>query len=434
MKLMPRKLTRFILCGLLVSGSFTGCTLPKVKTARTPEEHAFIAHWPPPPGDKKLRLAVKDLIDLKGYVTTAGCQFLANTRKPATRDAECMEIARERGVRIVGKANTTELALGVSGINEYYGTPKSPQRPKGKLISGGSSSGSAVSVAAGLADVAFGTDTAGSIRVPSACCGVYGLKTTYGLVSLKGVTPISEKNLDTVGPLAPDVKRLAVGMDLLERGFSSKYQAAQAAQPTGKSIRVGRLYLKGTDPEVDKAVDAAIAAAGFQVVNLSEEFREAWDQAQQDGNRLALADSWLTDSKYLTGLGVTLITRASIQLGEIEYKLNYKGVMERRPGWRRTLRNVFKKVDFVALPTLQKIPLKIPFWGRSAVFEARVLSMQNTVPVNYAGNPAIAIPVPIADKRVPMTSLQLVGPLRSEAKLVNAARLVEKATAKTTGT
>jgi amidase len=108
--------------------------------------------------------------------------------------------------------------------------------------------------------------------------------------------------------------------------------------------------------------------------------------------------------------------------------------MERRPVWRRTLRNVFKKVDFVALPTLQSIPLKIPFWGRTAVFEARVLSMQNTVPVNYAGNPAIAIPVPIADKRVPMTSLQLVGPLRSEAKLINAARIVEKATAKTTGT
>jgi amidase len=434
MKHTPRTFTRWILCGLLVSGPFSGCTLPKVKMARTPEEHAFISHWPPPPGDTKLRLAVKDLIDLKGYVTTAGCQFLANTRKPAMRDAECMAIARERGVRIVGKANTTELALGVSGINEYYGTPKSPQRPKGKLISGGSSSGSAVSVAAGLADVAFGTDTAGSIRVPSACCGVFGLKTTYGLVSLKGVTPISAKNLDTVGPLAPDVKRLAIGMDLLERGFAAKYRAAQAAQPTGKSIRVGRLYLKGTDPDVDKAVDAAIAAAGFQVVNLSEEFRKAWEQAQQDGNRLALADSWLTDSKYLTGLGVTVITRASIQLGQIEYNLNYKGVMERRPEWRRTLNGVFRKVDFVALPTLQKIPLKIPFWGRTAVFEARVLSMQNTVPVNYAGNPAIAIPVPIADKRVPMTSLQLVGPRLSEAELVNAARLVEKATAKSTGT
>jgi amidase len=427
MKRKPRTFVHWILGGLLVAGSFSGCALPKIKTARTPEEHAFISYWPPPPGDKKLRLAVKDMIDLKGYVTTAGCQFLENTRKPATRDAECMQIARERGVRIVGKANTTELALGVSGINEYYGTPKSPQRPKGKLISGGSSSGSAVSVAAGLADVAFGTDTAGSIRVPSACCGVYGLKTTYGLVSLKGVTPVSPEHLDTVGPMASDVARLAIGMDLLERGFAAKYRSAQASEPTGKSIRVGRLYLKGTDPDVDRAIDAAIAAAGFQVVNLSEEFRKAWDQAQKDGNRLALADSWRTDSKYLTGLGVTAITRASIQLGQIEYTLNYKELMERRPLWQRALNRVFRQVDFVALPTLQKVPLKIPFWGRTAVFEARVLSMQNTVPVNYAGSPAIAIPVPVEGERVPMTSLQLVGPRLSEARLVNAARIVEAA-------
>src|SRR5690349_12329626 len=115
----PRVFAHWI-CGLLVASSFSGCTLPKLKTAKTPEEHAFISYWAPPPGDKKLRLAVKDLIDLKGYVTTAGCEYLENTRKPATRDAECMQIARERGVRIVGKANTTELALGVSGINEYY--------------------------------------------------------------------------------------------------------------------------------------------------------------------------------------------------------------------------------------------------------------------------------------------------------------------------
>src|SRR4029434_9951199 len=104
----------------------------------------------------------------------------------------------------------------------------------GRLIPGGSSSGSAVAVASGRADVAFGTDTAGSIRVPAGCCGVVGLKTTYGLVSLDGVFPIAPKHLDTVGPMARDVKGTVAGMDLLQRGFAGRYQQAVASNPSAK--------------------------------------------------------------------------------------------------------------------------------------------------------------------------------------------------------
>jgi amidase len=111
---------------------------------------------------------------------------MAETSPPAAIDAECLAIARERNVQIVGKTNLSEFSVTPAGLNEYFGTPKNPFSKWSKLIPGGSSSGSAVAIANGMADVAFGTDTAGSIRVPAACCGIVGLKTTFGLVSLKG--------------------------------------------------------------------------------------------------------------------------------------------------------------------------------------------------------------------------------------------------------
>ena len=102
-----------------------------------------------------------------------------------------------------------------------------------KLLPGGSSCGSAVAVASGKADVAFGTDTAGSIRVPAAWCGVVGLKTTFGLVPLEGVFPIEPKHLDTVGPLARDIAGTVQGMDLLQNGFAARYADGRGRQTLG---------------------------------------------------------------------------------------------------------------------------------------------------------------------------------------------------------
>ena len=130
-------------------------------------DHAFIKHWPAPKGSTALRLAVKDLIDIKGYVTSAGSEYVAKHSAPATEDAECLRIARERGVHIVGKTNLTEFAITVSGDNRFFGTPRNRWDGKRDYIPGGSSSGSAVAVATDRADIAFGTDTGGSIRVPA---------------------------------------------------------------------------------------------------------------------------------------------------------------------------------------------------------------------------------------------------------------------------
>lgn len=408
---------------LLFLGS--GCSYQERQTRRA-RAHAFTAYWPQQAREGELRLAIKDLIDMKGVVTTAGSEYVAKTSAPAARDARCLQIARERGIPIVGKTNLTELAVTVSGENAYFGTPRNRFDGVNEVIPGGSSSGSAVAVKTYMADVAFGTDTAGSIRVPAACCGVYGLKTTFGLVPLEGVFPISPKHLDTVGPMARNVPDLVKGMDLLQRGFAGRYAKAIANQPTGRQIKIGRLYLDGTDPAIDEAIDRALAASRFKVVTLRPEFKKRWEQAQKDGKVVAAADAWLTDRQFQDKKGIDFLTKAVFALGEIEYNLRYAGALQRRSAWQRTLRAVFEDVDLIAVPTLQGLPPKFPFWGSTVLFELRVFNMQNTVGVNYAGNPALAIPVSMQPQgRVtPVTSLQLIGPRRGEAQLINAARII----------
>jgi Asp-tRNA(Asn)/Glu-tRNA(Gln) amidotransferase A subunit family amidase len=411
-----------ILLGLTLLAVLSNCALPLGPKESATPDHAFISYWPAKSDSGELRLAVKDIIDMKGEITTAGSQYLAKNSPPAKRDAKLLGPARRAGVKIIGKTNLTELALGTTGANEFFGTPRNPlDRHR---IPGGSSSGSAVAVANNEADVAFGSDSAGSIRIPAACCGIFGLKTTFGLVPLKGVFPLSPKHLDTVGPMTKDVPNLVKGMDLLDPGFSGRYEEARAKNPSANGIRLGRFYVPGTDPKIDRAVDRALTRAGFQVVRLDDRFKAAWDQAQSNGSIVAEADAWLSDRQYIAKLGVAMTTQATIQLGEIQYNTAYKRALAERRAWQKELSRIFHKVDFIALPTLKKLPPHQLIFERSALFEARVLNIQNTVAVNYAGNPAIAIPIRYQKRGFPLTSLQLVGPKLSEAGLVNAARMV----------
>ena len=180
--------------------------------------------------DTRPRLAVKDCIDVAGLPTTAGCPVVAEVAERAHTDAAVVASAREGGARIVGKASLTELCWSASGINHWAGTPLNPRDPR--RLPGGSSSGSAVAVATGEADVAFGTDTGGSVRVPAACCGVVGLKTTLGRISVKGVYPLAP-SLDTVGPLGADVAAVELGMRLVEPAF----QVPDAPGPHPPALR-----------------------------------------------------------------------------------------------------------------------------------------------------------------------------------------------------
>jgi amidase len=414
---LPIALASLVLC--------SGCSfLPRFN--KLSGSRAFIDYWPPEPNSKQLRLAVKDNIDMKGVVTTAGSEIFSKTHKPAEKDAACLAIARQRNVQIIGKTNLTEFAVSPSGINEYFGTAVNPL--KRNLIPGGSSSGNAVALASGMADVAFGTDTAGSNRVPAACCGVVGLKTTYGLIPIEGVYPVEPEHLDTVGPMGKDIAHTVQGMELLQNGFGAKYAAAKAAKPTARSIRVGRLKLKGTDQKIDQAIDDALAKAGFQVIELDESLSDKFEQAKKDGTTVASAGAWITDKRFQFALGVTARTQSVIRFGQITYTTGYRSALARRSGWQRTLRKVFEKVDLIALATLQKTPPDLPLLNlRLGILEAQMLQLQNTVAVNFAGNPALAVPVPLSGAKVTVTSLQLIGPQLAEADLLNAGRLVESA-------
>ncbi len=416
--LIRRSLTPFFLSSVLL----TSCTSDP--SGRRQKNNAFISYWPVSENAAGPRLAVKDLIDMRGEITSAGSEFLAKNSPPAKRDAACMAIARERNVPIVGKTNLTEFAVTVSGRNGYFGTPVNRLDGKHKFIPGGSSSGSAVAVAAGQADVAFGTDTGGSIRVPAACCGIYGLKTTFGLVSTKGVFPISEKHLDTVGPMAADLPRLVQGMDLLQRGFKGRYAAAVAANPSARQIRIGRLYLPGTSPAIDQAIDDRLRAKGFKIVKLDPSFAEKWAQADFDGEMIASSDAWRNDQKYTNNLQIDSNTRTVLAKGAVDSVTQYDAAVKRKPAWKRELARQFRKVDIIATPTLQILPPRLPFWRSTVFFEAALFNAQNTVAINFSGNPALAMPIAMPDSKIP-TSLQLIGPPRSEAELINAARLLQ---------
>lgn len=416
--------SRYFLTGFLFVLTLAGCSTPQPQPKSASQDYAFVTYWPAKEGSKELRLAVKDMIDMKDTITTGGSQYLLKTGQPARKDAKCLAIARSRKVQIVGKTNVGELGMMVSGMNTYFGTPRNRMGGRSlRLIPGGSSSGSAVAVANDWADVAFGTDTAGSVRIPAACCGVYGLKTTYGLVSLDGVFPLSPKYLDTVGPMAKDIPRLAQGMDLLQNGFMAKYRHEAAVHPNGDSITVGRLYLDGTDPSIDRAIDAALIARGFKVVVLPVSFKESWERAIEHGGVIAKADIWTNHKQFIGQPGVSGTAQTIIAFGKLGFNEKYSAAILYKPRWQRELREVFKQVDFIALPTLKKAPPMVPLFG-DVLFENRVFEIQSTIAVNFAENPAIAIPIPIKGK-VPVTSLQLVGPPNSEAALVNAGRIFE---------
>jgi amidase len=356
-----------------------------------------------------IRLAVKDLIDLAGLPTTAGSAAVEKTATPAERDAPCMAGARAAGAVIVGKANLYELAFGASGVNEYFGTPVNPLDPE--RVPGGSSSGSAVAVADGDADVAYGSDTGGSIRVPAAFCGVTGLKTTHGRVPLGGVWPLAP-SLDTVGPMARDVAGVAAGMALLEPGFAVDVPPAS---------RLGRIRPAGidVDPAIDLAVDAALARSDLTV---TEANLPGWLTARETCGVILDAEAAESDRELLTDpvkrdlLGGEV--RARLDGGAAITLAQLAAARAAQPAWRDAMTNALSDVDLLVLPT-------VPFYPPLLAETRGVHFTAFTNPVNLAGFPAVALPVP-STQRLP-ASLQLIGPPGSEALLLATAAIVEAA-------
>jgi amidase len=356
-----------------------------------------------------LRVAVKDLIDVAGWPTTAGCRAVAERAQPAATDAACLVGLRAAIARgeacLAGKTTLHELAYGITGINAAFGTPVNPLEPT--RVPGGSSSGSAVAVASGQADVAYGSDTGGSIRIPAACCGVAGLKTTWGRIPLTGVWPLAP-SLDTVGPMARDVAGLAAGMALLEPGFT-----VTAGQPRV----VGRVRLEA-DPTVDQAVDAALAAVGWDVVPVE---LAGLEQASTAAMTVLDAEAWASDGE--------LTQTAPEQIGrDVLNRLRQAGAVtpaqlsaawDEAAGWRATVSALWERIDLLVLPTLLGFPPTLD--------DAREMRHIRgiTAPVNLAGVPALALPVPSAGP-LP-ASVQLIGPANGEDRLLAAGAALERA-------
>ena len=362
-----------------------------------------------------LRVAVKDLIDMVGLPTTAGCRAVADTARPAGRDAACLaglRAAMARGeARFVGKTNLHELAYGISGINVAFGTPVNPLDPR--RIPGGSSSGSATAVAADEADVAYGTDTGGSIRIPAACCGISGLKTTWGRISLDGVRPLAP-SLDTVGPMARDVNGLIAGMALLEPGFAVAAEAPRV---------VGRLMIEA-DPLINAAIDSALRAAGFTVqpVTIGE-----LDDAIAASMALLDAQAWATNAELVAtapdriGRDVLARLRRASTITDAQLSAARGGIAR----WKATLDRLWNRVELLAAPTLLGFPPLTD--DADAIVAIRGL----TSPVNAAGLPALALPIPADGPRAaggPLpASIQLIGPAGSEDRLLAAGAVLEQA-------
>ncbi|MGO9295405.1 MAG: amidase [Streptosporangiaceae bacterium] len=359
-------------------------------------------------GTGGVRLAVKDLIDVEGVPTTAGSRVVAGSAGPAAADAACMAGARAAGAAVVGKTNLVELAYGASGINDHFGTPVNPLDPA--LLPGGSSSGSAVAVATGEADVAYGSDTGGSIRVPAAYCGVAGLKTTHGRVPLAGVWPLSP-SLDTVGPMARDVAGLVTGMQLLEPGF------AVAASP---AVAVGRLRPAGirVDPAIDTAIDAALRQAGLAVTEVE---LPGWRDALRatyailDREAAACNARLLADPDDRAGLGAQVRDRLTAAATVTSEQEQWGRGFQR--AWKAELGQLLRAVQVLVTPAT-------PMFAPPVAEGSGHHHTRCTAPVNLAGLPALAIPVPAG--RLP-ASMQLIGPPGSEELLLATGAVIEAA-------
>ena len=359
------------------------------------------------------RVAVKDLIDVAGLPTTAASRAVADRALPAERDAACLaglRAAMAAGqARFAGKTNLHELAYGISGINAAFGTPVNPLDPR--LMPGGSSSGSATAVASGEADIAYGTDTGGSIRIPAACCGITGLKTTWGRIPLDGVRPLAP-GLDTVGPMARDIAGVAAGMALLEPGFTMG-----CAPPR----TVGVLALDA-DPRITEAIDAALRSAEFDLVPVSIPGLDAIVAASIT---VLDAQAWQANKDLFTASASQLgaDVRERLKLASAVTQAQVAAAEQVITRWRETLDALWHRVDMLAAPTLLGFPPVLT--EAHILFKLRAL----TSPVNAAGVPALALPIPVAGRDagpIP-ASVQLIGPRDSEERLLAAGARLERA-------
>ena len=347
-------------------------------------------------------VVIKDSIDVAGYPTGLGARALADA-EIARADAACVVALAKSGFSLVGKSVLHEMALGATGINDWQGTPFNARYPD--YVPGGSSSGSATLVGAGLVDIGVGTDTGGSVRVPAACCGVVGLKTTIGLVDHAGVYPAGS-SLDCVGFFARDPL-------LIDQCVVACAPEAPSPRPAIRSI--GVLSLPG-DGDAKAALAKFGDATGGAIIAVElPEIEAAFDA----GFTILAAEAW-AGAGHLTGRGLLspdLESRIGVAAAITSEQLTAAELI--REHFRDAVDTLLTKVDVIALPTLAEPP---PTLKQGALATSGVALTRYVRPFNLSGHPAIAIPLNRADN-VP-SSLQLVGRYGDDRTLCSLAKSI----------
>jgi aspartyl-tRNA(Asn)/glutamyl-tRNA(Gln) amidotransferase subunit A len=356
-------------------------------------------------------LAVKDMFETAGILTTAGTTFWADYIPAST--ARVVRRLERRGMGLIGKTNLHEIALGITNINPHFGAARNPWDPQ--CISGGSSGGSAVAVAAGMAPAGLGTDTGGSIRIPAALCGITGFKPTFGALSRSGLFPLSW-SLDHVGPLA----HTAAGARLLFRAMAGYDPDDPYSQRPRKGRRpadgmagarvalaVGDYIAEKSEPLVlRRAYEAAevLASLGAQLERV--ELPELERMARFNG-QLAAAEAAAFHRDRLAanphGFGPDVLERlqGGAALSSTELALARRGQVV----LRRRMEQFFERFDLLLLPTVAVPALAVEGTDSAA---QRNLLLRFTAPFNLTGLPALSVPCGFTDAGLPV-GLQMVG-------------------------
>lgn len=350
-------------------------------------------------------VAIKDSIDVSGYPTVAGSRALADAA-PAKLNANVVQALLDAGCKLSGKASMHELAFGMTGVNEWAGTPINHRFPD--FIPGGSSSGSAVAVANSMADFSLGTDTGGSIRVPAACCGVYGFKPTFDRVSRQGVMP-AETTLDCVGPLADSAELLIEAMNIIDPSF------APLSLDSLNQLTFGVLDVEA-DPAIWSALNTMLNDADVKTRPVSlAGMRDAFDA----GMSLISRETWqacgyLINSGKL-GADVERRLNAAASVTDLEIEQAEKV----RASFSQEVDLLLQQVDLLVLPTLPSFPLKL---SEAKAGKTDLTISELVRPFNLSGHPALSIPL-LAKGHRP-AGLQLVGRKGNDELICEVARLL----------
>ena len=381
-------------------------------------------------------IGVKDLIAVKNVRLTAGSKVLAD--HVSQEDATVVEQLRRAGAVIIGKTNTHEFA---------YGTYTPPTRNPWDLthIPGGSSGGSAAAVAAGMCLGAIGSDTGGSIRIPSACCGVTGLKPTYGRVSTFGVIPLSW-SLDHVGPMGRSAEDCAILFDAIAKYDPrdpnsvsrppDKSSATLLSGPEGRGplslqgIKLGVLsesFVAPLDPEVRAAWHATLLVLqeeGAEVsdIELRRPAMEVYRTIQMPEASLAhMEKDWLTNRLEAYGER----TRSRLLQGQTITAVDYLRAQQQRRTFSSNLRSAMQGVNALVLPTIPIPAIPVEQADQDIQIDgitenATTALLRLTMPFNLAGLPAVSLPCGFTTGGLPI-GLQLVGKPFEESMILRIA-------------